>query len=99
MKKVMVQFNIPNMTTKVYDKVWEDLRSAGYANPKGLIHHVGAAQGNNIVVVDVWESMETFNKFGETLIPILAKAGITNAEPVITPLHNVYSNVGTVVTH
>ena|ERR1700752_2709818 len=98
MKKVMVQFNIPNMTTKVYDQVWENLLAAGHANPKGLIHHVGGPQGNNIVVVDVWESAEAFNKFGETLIPILTKAGVTKVEPVVTPVHNTFTNAETVIT-
>ena len=83
----MVQFNIPGMTAKQYDQAWKDLRAAGYANPKGLVHHTGAQQGNNWVVVDVWESIEHFNKFGETLMPILKKIGVAQVPPVITPVH------------
>ena len=99
MKKVMVQFNIPGMTSKQYDQAWEDLRAAGHANPKGLIHHVGAPQGNNMVVVDVWESAEAFSKFGETLIPILGKLGVAKVEPVITPVQYEYAGVESGVTH
>jgi hypothetical protein len=87
MKKVLVQFNIPGMTAKQYDQVWDELRKAGQEQPSGLIHHVGGQQGNNWVVVDVWESEEHFNKFGETLTPILKKVGVTPVQPVLTPVH------------
>ena len=87
MEKVMVQFNFPGMTAKQYDQCWDELRKAGHANPAGLLHHVGAQQGNNWAVVDVWESENAFNKFGETLVPILNKIGVSEVQPVITPVH------------
>ena len=99
MKKIMVQFNIPDMTAKQYDQAWEDLRAAGQAHPKGLIHHVGVQQGNNWVVVDVWESAEAFTKFGETLMPILNKLGVAQVPPVITPVHYELSGIDAGVTH
>ncbi len=91
MKKVLVQFNIPGMTAKQYDQTWTDLRAAGQANPKGLLNHFGAHNGNDWLVVDVWESAEAFNKFGETLLPILSKNGVAKAEPVVTPVYYEYS--------
>lgn len=87
MKKVMVQFNTPGMTAKQFDQAWDELRKAGQEHPFGLIHHVAGQQGNNWVVVDVWESAEHFNKFGETLMPILKKIGVALVQPVITPVH------------
>ena len=99
MKKVIVQFNTPGMTVKQYDQTWEELRKAGHSNPSGLLHHIGAQQGNNWVVVDVWESVEAFNKFGETLMPILAKLGVTQVQPVITPVHYEYTGVEEGITH
>lgn len=92
MKKVMVQFNIPGMTVKQYNECWEEMRRTGHGNPKGLIHHVGAQQGNSMVAVDVWESEEAFKKFGETLMPIFVKVGVTPVPPVITPV--VYEQSG-----
>ena len=94
MKKIIVQFNFPGTTTKQVDQAWEASRAAGQANPKGLLHHVSGQQGNNLVVVDVWESAEAFSKYGETLMPILAKAGFPNVPPTITPVH--YEYTGTV---
>jgi hypothetical protein len=98
MKKVLVQFNIPGMTAGQYDQCWEELRKAGQTNPKGLLHHVGAQQDNNWAVVDVWESVEAFNKFGETLMPIMGKLGIAQVQPVITPVHYEYAGVEAGIT-
>ena len=91
MKKIMVQFNFPGMTLKQYDQSWEECKAAGYEHPKGLLHHVGGMQGNNLVVTDVWESQEAFDKFGNVLMPILKKAGFANVKPVIIPVHYEYA--------
>lgn len=87
MEKIIVQFSIPGMTEKQFDQTWDELRQAGHEHPFGLIHHFAGQQGNNWVVVDIWESEERFNKFSETLIPILKKVGVTLVPPVITHVH------------
>lgn len=92
-KKVMVQFDFPNMTADKYDQIWKDLRSAGFENPTGLIHHAGAPTAKGLKVVDVWENAEKFKEFGQTLIPILNKHGIQEIEPVILPLHYEYKGI------
>jgi hypothetical protein len=99
MERVIVQFNIPGMTAKQYDQVWTELRNAGQSHPQGLHHHIGGQQGNNWLVVDVWESADAFNKFGQTLMPILQKIGVNTDQnkPVITQLHNEYE--GATVHH
>ena len=86
----MVQFDFPDMKAKEYDQVWQDLRNAGHANPKGLIHHVGAPTEKGMKVVDIWESAEKFNEFGKTLMPILTKQGFKATEPVVLPIYTVY---------
>jgi hypothetical protein len=40
-------------------------------------------------VFDVWESTEQFEKFGETLLPIMSKLGANPGEPTIMKVHNV----------
>ena len=95
MKKVIVQFNIPGMTAEKYDQAWVELRKAGLSAPLGLHHHVGAQQGNNWIVIDVWESANAFHNFGETLMPILRELGVAveQVKPVITPVHYEYEGV------
>jgi hypothetical protein len=94
MKKILVQFNFPNMPAAKYEQVWADLRAAGHTNPKGLIYHVGAPNGNDWTVVDVWESEAAFTKFGEVLMPILAKNDVPEGRPSVQPVH--YEYTGTV---
>jgi len=88
MPKQLILFRIPGMTLEQYDQCWNELREAGMENPPGLIHHVGAQSGDTFLAAAVWESLEAFQKFGDTLMPIFAKAGITNAPPPeIAPVH------------
>jgi len=90
MKKVVVQFNFPNVSLKQYDAVWDGLRAAGHTHPKGLISHVGAATPEGgLLVVDVWESQEAFDEFGKTLMPLIAKQDIPMIQPRILPAHYV----------
>ena len=88
MKKIIFQFNIPGMTAQQYDQCWEELVTAGLTNPAGRTHHVAGKQGDNWVVIEIWESEEAFSKFGEILLPIMERAGVTFVPPVITLVHN-----------
>ena len=99
MKKVIVQFNFPNLSVGKYDKIWEEIRGLGYSNPKGLLHHVGGIQGNDLIVCDVWESLEAFNKFGEVLMPLMGKLGFPNVKPIITPVHYEYGGLQADISH
>jgi len=87
MKKVLVQFSFPGVTSKQYDQVWDELRKAGFDHPQGLVHHTSAQQGNNWIVVDVWESENHFKKFGETLMPILKKVNVPSIQPIVSPVY------------
>ena len=90
MKQIVVLFEAPGFTAEHFDKVWEDLRAAGQAHPKGLISHVGFQKSNgNWAVVDVWESEEAFQEFGKTLMPIIEKTGVQVPEPTVIPAHYV----------
>jgi len=51
---------------------------------------VGAPTDSGWRVVDVWESAEKFQAFGEVLKPIMEKHGVAEAEPVVLPVHYRY---------
>jgi len=92
MKQVMVQFDIPGMTSKQYEQIWQDIRTAGHTNPKGMQHHFGASAANGWVVVEIWESDELLKEFGEILMPILTKHGFPQGGgPLVLPVHYVYT--------
>jgi hypothetical protein len=39
------------------------------------------------MVYDVWQSPETFEAFGATLMPILGEVGIDPGEPAVLTMH------------
>ncbi len=51
---------------------------------EGLLMHVAGQSPQGFRVVDVWESEEACNRFGETLAPILQEVGI-DAQPELYP--------------
>jgi hypothetical protein len=90
---IVAVFQDPSLTLKQYEDVIRSMMN-GKTKPespsdwpvKGLLAHVAGEGCNGFRVVDVWESEEAFNQFGETLMPILQKLGI-NAQPDIYPAH------------
>ena len=57
---------------------------------EGLLAHTAGEGANGFRVVDVWESEEALNRFGEQLIPILRDIGV-EGEPEIYPAHTFVS--------
>ena len=74
-------------TLALYDQVIKDLEAAGQGTPPGRLSHVAARKGNGYLVVDVWESEAAFDRFAQTLGPLLEKAGHI-ASPQGYPVHN-----------
>ncbi len=85
---VVVEFNVPGMTSEQYDQTISSLEARGLEAPEGRLYHVAAPTDEGWFVVDVWESAETFRSFGEVLVPILMESGVTPVEPVIREVHN-----------
>ena len=94
MEKIIVHFSFPGLSLKTYDRSWEEARKAGYEHPKGLLHHIAGLNGNNVIVIDTWESIEAFNKFSEFLLPTLKRIGFPEVKPIITPVHYEYYGLG-----
>ena len=86
---ISVYFPEANFTAKLYTEVVNRLEKAGAGMPKGRIHHTSFGSPDNLQVFDIWESQETFAKFGETLLPIMAEIGYKPPTPVFAPVHNI----------
>lgn len=56
----------------------------------GLLVHAAGQGAQGFRVVDVWESEEACNKFGEIIGPILQDLGVDEA-PEVYPAHNFVS--------
>jgi hypothetical protein len=63
--------------------------AAGAGSPEGRTLHVALESDGLINVFDIWESQELFEKFGATLMPILAGLGVELREPMIATVSNV----------
>jgi len=73
-----------------YDEVIQRLEQAGAGSPPGRKYHFASTgQSGGIEVFDVWDSMESFEKFGETLVPIMNELGADPGQPQVAEIHNV----------
>ena len=78
-----------SFTPDQYDEVIRRLEAAGAGSPPGRSYHCAFSAGPNLHVFDVWDSQESFEKFGETLIPIMAEVGSDPGEPQVAEVHNI----------
>ena len=83
-----ITFTPKGMSTTKYDEVMRRLDAAGAGSPKGRLFHTCFGSGDHMRVVDVWSSQADFEKFGATLMPILAQLGIDPGTPDVQPQHN-----------
>jgi hypothetical protein len=88
---VGLYFRLAGFTPAKYDEAIKQLdqAGAGFGSVPGRTFHCAMEVDGAIHVFDVWESMEQFQKFGETLVPILNKLGVDPGQPQVTTVHNV----------
>ena len=85
---IVVRFKPSNLTAERYDGGRSKAEEAGFP-PDGLDLHVCFGSGDKLTVSEVWDSREQFEAWGETLMPLLADAGIEfGGEPEIFEVHN-----------
>ena len=75
-----------SFSAEQYDEVIRRLEAAGADSPSGRSYHCAFSGGGGLHVFDVWDSQEAFDKFGETLIPIMAT---DPGEPQVAEVHNI----------
>jgi hypothetical protein len=83
-----ILFTPPAMTAEQYDEVIRRLETAGAGAPAGRRSHVCFGTGASLQVLDVWDSQDTFNAFGQTLMPILQEVGLDPGQPEIAEVHH-----------
>ncbi len=77
------------MTAEQYGEIIRRLEEAGQGTPNGRLYHVCYGSDNQLRVLDVWESPETFQQFGQTLVPIIQQVGVEVDGPEVYPVTNV----------
>ena len=83
-----ITFTPKGMSVEKYNRVTQRLEATGAGAPSGRLFHPCYGPANALRVMDVWASMEQFEKFGATLMPILASEGVDVGSPDVQPQHN-----------
>src|SRR5262245_59901414 len=85
---IVVKFAVNNMPADRYDEVIRRLEAGGAGAPAGRLYHVAYGSPDAIQVIDVYDSPDSLNAFGATLIPILQEMGI-EAAPDVQMVHSI----------
>ena len=86
---LVLTFTPSGFTAAKYDEVITKLNAAGAGAPKGRMHHVCYGDPNDLHVTDVWDNMENFRAFGETLVPIMHSLGVDPGQPNMQEAYNI----------
>ena len=84
-----VYFSPASMNKEQYEETLDRLDKAGQGSPRGRLYHACFGEGSNLMVFDIWDTQENFEKFGETLMPILAQLHIDAGQPDVMQVQNI----------
>jgi hypothetical protein len=83
-----IYFKLQGVSAEAYDESTSRLEQAGAGAPAGRTYHFAWAGPDGFEVFDVWESQAAFDKFGETLMPIMSDLGVDPGAPAVFEIHN-----------
>jgi len=84
-----IYFSPVSMNSQQYDTCIRKLGENGAGAPAGRLYHACFGTGDKLAVFDVWDSQQSFDRFGQTLMPILKQIGIDPGQPQVMPIHNI----------
>ena len=94
---VVLVFQSPTLTQEKYEQTVAKVTGgkSRVESPadwpvEGLLAHIAGQGPNGFRVVDVWESEEAFQRWGDALMPILQELGV-EGEPEAYPTHTFVS--------
>jgi len=85
----VVRFVPKSMSSQQYDEVIKRVDAAGAGSPQGRIFHVAFGDPDALRVSDIWDTKENFDRFGQTLMPILQDVGVDPGAPEFIETHNI----------
>ena len=77
-----------SMTAEHYDRITEHLDASRTGPPPGRRFHACFGHGDQLMVFDVWDSIEELDAFTATLMPILAIEHVAMALPEPLEVHD-----------
>jgi hypothetical protein len=85
----VVRFTPPSLTSQQYDEVIQRLEAAGAGSPQGRLFAVAFGPKDQLRVSDVWDTRENFDRFAQTLMPLLSELGIDPGTPEFIEAYNI----------
>jgi hypothetical protein len=87
---VLVIADSPGTTVEQYEAVSRAIgfRDPDFEVPAGLISHTAGIDDEGVLIVDVWESAEDFERLMQQAVPAMQEVGVPPMEPRILPVHN-----------
>jgi hypothetical protein len=82
-----------SMTAEQYRRVSEELDAAGAGTPLGRRSHVCFGRGDQLMMFDVWDSIDELEDFTATLMRILSSERIEMDAPVPLEIHHLAEDV------
>jgi len=73
---LIVHFTVKGMDEKKYAEIMRRLDAAGASAPPGRLHHTCYGPKDQLAVVDIFDTQQSFERFGQTLVPILKSMGV-----------------------
>jgi hypothetical protein len=86
---IVLHFKPSGFPLATYKEAVKQLEAAGAGSPKGRSYHVCYGDANSVHVTDVWDSIEDFEAFGKTLVPIMQALGADPGQPQIEQVNNI----------
>ena len=77
------------MSSQQYDEITKRLSAASAGSPQGRLFHVAFGSPDALRVSDIWDTHESFERFGQMLMPILQDIGVDPGEPELIETHNI----------
>jgi hypothetical protein len=85
----VVRFTPPSLSSQQYDEIIKRLEAAGEGSPKGRLFAVAFGPTDALRVSDIWDTQENFDRFAQTLMPLLQELGVDPGTPEFIPAYHV----------
>lgn len=87
---IVVRLHPANLTVAQYEDVVRREEGTGKFPPDGREYHVCFGTDGDLLISEVWDSVEQLQAYGEVLMPILADVGLEfSGESEVFEVHNI----------
>jgi hypothetical protein len=87
-----VLYDLPDLTQRDYDALMGQLGLDDDPPEGGILHVAGPHPAGGWLILDVWDSVEAFDRFAhERLLPAARGLRLTISRPRVFPVHNVFA--------